>query len=423
MQAIMRDPIYKTRPVGPSPARIEAERINDFIILSEGYSNSYLIETDEDNIQINAGLGMEAAIHAQSYAPFTDKWVRYLIVTQGHPDHVGGVAYARAQNPGLELIATSGNQEHQSYERRLLPFRADRSGFAFRQRNIDYFQWANENSPEGAAQQDFPVPDISFDDTYDLEYGGVHLQLFAVPGAETNDSLIIWLPEHRICFTGNLFGCPFGHFPNLITIRGDRYRDALTVAAAAEKVRALEPEMILYGHHGPIVGEARIQEELIAYRDAIHHVHDATVEGMNAGEDVHTLMRQIEIPPEMEVGQGYGCVPWSVRAIWEAYAGWFHHESTTELYGVPQKAVHSDLIDLAGGPDALAERARERFTNGDRLEALHLLDVVLSQHPEHPQALAVSIDVHRALLAEADNFWLENWLRHQIEEMEKKTSA
>ena len=71
------------------------------------------------------------------------------------------------------------------------------------------------------------------------------------------------------------------------------------MAAAAEKVRALEPEMILYGHHGPIVGEARIQEELIAYRDAIHHVHDATVEGMNAGEDVHTLMRQIEIPPEM----------------------------------------------------------------------------------------------------------------------------
>ena len=416
----MRNPIYKNRPVGPSPARIEAERINDFIVMSEGYSNSYLIETKKDNIQINAGLGMEAAIHAQSYAPFSDKPVRYLIVTQGHPDHVGGVGYFRSKNPELELIATSGNQEHQTYERRLLPFRVERSSFAFRQRNIDYFQWASENSPEGVANQDFPVPDITFDESYELEYGGVRLQLLAVPGAETNDSMIVWLPDHKICLTGNLFGCPFGHFPNLITIRGDRYRDALTCAAAAETVRQLEPEMILYGHHAPVVGAAVIQEELIAYRDAIHHVHDETVAGMNAGQDVHTLMREIKIPPEMEVGQGYGCVPWSVRAIWESYGGWFHHESTTELYGVPSSSIHADLIDLAGGPEALAERARARFENGDPLEALHLLDIVLSEAPNEPTALSVSIDVHRALLEEAGNFWLENWLRHQIEEMEKK---
>ena len=416
----MRNPIYKNRPVGPSPARIEAERINDFIVMSEGYSNSYLIETKKDNIQINAGLGMEAAIHAQSYAPFSDKPVRYLIVTQGHPDHVGGVGYFRSKNPELELIATSGNQEHQTYERRLLPFRVERSSFAFRQRNIDYFQWASENSPEGVANQDFPVPDITFDESYELEYGGVRLQLLAVPGAETNDSMIVWLPDHKICLTGNLFGCPFGHFPNLITIRGDRYRDALTCAAAAETVRQLEPEMILYGHHAPVVGAAVIQEELIAYRDAIHHVHDETVAGMNAGQDVHTLMREIKIPPEMEVGQGYGCVPWSVRAIWESYGGWFHHESTTELYGVPSSSIHADLIDLAGGPEALAERARARFENGDPLEALHLLDIVLSEAPNEPTALRVSIDVHRALLEEAGNFWLENWLRHQIEEMEKK---
>ena len=220
--------------------------------------------------------------------------------------------------------------------------------------------------------------------------------------------------------TGNLFGCPFGHFPNLITIRGDRYRDALTCAAAAETVRQLEPEMILYGHHAPVIGRDRIQEELIAYRDAIHHVHDATVAGMNAGEDVHTLMREIEIPPEMEVGQGYGCVPWSVRAIWESYGGWFHHESTTELYGVPSRSIHADLIDLAGGPEALAEQARKRFERGDKLEALHLLDIVLSEEPNQPLALSVSIDVHKALLEETGNFWLENWLGHQIKEMEKK---
>ena len=38
-------------------------RINDFIYLSEGASNSYLIETPEGNILINTGLGVEAPVH------------------------------------------------------------------------------------------------------------------------------------------------------------------------------------------------------------------------------------------------------------------------------------------------------------------------------------------------------------------------
>lgn len=416
----MREPIYKSRPVAPSPARLGGERINDFIVVSEGYSNTYRIETPEGSVQVNAGLGMEAPIHEQNYAAFTESPVRYLIVTQGHGDHVGGVGYFRAKNPGLEFIATAGNQEHQSYEQRLMAFRGDRAGFAFRKPNVEYFSYARQHSPDGVPDQDQPVPDISFDDEYRFELGGLKVELFAVPGAETNDSLIVWLPEHRICLTGNLFGCPFGHFPNLITIRGDRYRDALTCAAAAETVRALEPEMILYGHHAPVVGAKLIQEELVALRDAIHYVHDATVAGMNAGKDVHTLMREIELPAEVEVGQGYGRVSWSVRAIWEAYAGWFHHDSTTELYATPQRSIHGDLLELAGGPDALVKRAREKLASGAVPEAIHLLDIVVSQDADHVAAVESLITAHETLLADSDNFWLSAWLRHQIEQLDAR---
>ena len=119
-------------------------------------------------------------------------------------------------------------------------------------------QYVRENIPEGVLGQDAPVPDILFEDRYELELGGLRLELMGVPGAETNDSLIVWLPDHGICFTGNLFGCPFGHFPNLVTIRGDRYRDALTCAAAVERVLELDAEMILYGHHAPVVGKSLI---------------------------------------------------------------------------------------------------------------------------------------------------------------------
>ena len=61
----------------------------------------------------------------------------------------------------------------------------------------------------------------------------------------------------------------FGHIPNLVTMRGDRYRDALTAIASIERVRELRPEMLITGHFDPIRGAERIDAELTRLRDAI----------------------------------------------------------------------------------------------------------------------------------------------------------
>ncbi len=410
----MRTPLYKSRPVEPQPAAFGGERINDFIVLSEAFSNAYLIETPEGNIQVNAGMGIEAPVIKQNFDSFNDAPVRYLVFTQGHVDHVGGTAWLREQHPGLKVIATAENPAHQEYDARLAPFRASRSAFAFTEKFGAAFEQYGAAGYTDYPDQDVPTPDILFEGEYRFTLGGLEVELIAVPGAETNDSLIVWLPQHRICLTGNLFGCPFGHFPNLVTIRGDRYRDALTVAAAVECVRALEPESILYGHHGPVHGAELIQSELAALHGAILHVHDATVAGMNAGKDLHTLMAEIALPPEFEVGQGYGKVSWSVRAIWENYAGWFKHRSTTELYAVPQSAVHADLVELAGGAEAVVTRAEEKLDAGKLEEALHLLDLLPSDDPRVNAALR---NAHERLLASSENFWLSSWLRNQLREL------
>jgi alkyl sulfatase BDS1-like metallo-beta-lactamase superfamily hydrolase len=134
---------------------------------------------------------------------------------------------------------------------------------------------------------------------------------------------------------------------------------------------------------------------------------------MNAHKDIHTLMQEIELPPELEVGEGYGKVSWSVRAIWETYAGWFHHSSTTELYSVAPAAVHADLVELSGGPDALAERANKRLAAGEAVQAIQLAEIVLTEEPLHRGALEVSLAAHESLDAESVNFWLSSWLRKQ----------
>ena len=289
-----------------------------------------------------------------------------------------------------------------------------RSAFAWADAIAKALQHIQQHVAGGIPPQSAPTPDLTFDDRYELELGGLRLELLWTPGGETTDSMVVWLPDHEICFTGNLFSALFGHFPNLVTVRGDRYREALTFIESLERVLALQPKMLLPGHGGPVVGKETIRKELTRLRDAVRYVHDATVKGMNHGKDVHTLMREIRLPPELEVGEGYGKVSWGVRAIWENYAGWFHHSSTTELYDVPARSVHPDLVELAGGAQAIAERAAAKLEAGEPVEAIHLADVALCADPAHVATLEVMIAAHEKLEVESENFWLTQWLRKQL---------
>ena len=359
-------------------------------------------------------MGIEAPIIKHNFDAFSVAPLRYLILTQGHVDHVGGVGYFREHNPGLSVIAQSDNPQHQAYDGRLATFRANRSAFAFTDKFTSAFEMYAEQGFTEFPEQDAPVPDMLVEDHHNFSLGGLDVEIIAVPGAETNDSVIIWLPQHKICLTGNLFGCPFGHFPNLVTIRGDRYRDALTVASAVQVVIDLGAETILYGHHAPVVGKALIETELTVLRDAILYVHNETVKGMNAGTDLPTLMSDIQLPAELEVGQGYGKVSWGVRAIWENYAGWFKHASTTELYAQPRSVIHGDLVELAGGPQAIVQRAQEKLDALQLLEAIHLLDILLPDQRQMPEAVSAAIEAHEGLLEDSENFWLSSWLKNQI---------
>ena len=408
-------PLYRSRPNGfdiQPASQPEATKINDFIYLSQGLSNSYLITTPEGRIVINTGMGFETPVHKRNFDAVDQSPLRYILLTQGHVDHVGGVDLFREE--GTKVIAHANNSAHQEDDGRIAAFRASRSAFAFADAIARAWKYIQENAGGGIPAQSRPTPDITFDDRYELELGGLRMELSSAPGGETTDSMIIWLPEHRICFCGNLFSALVGHFPNLVTVRGDRYREALKFISSLDRVLGLEPELLLTGHHGPVVGKDLIREELTRIRDAVQYVHDATVRGMNHGKDIHTLMKEIELPPELEIGQGYGKVSWSVRAIWENYAGWFHHSSTTELYAVPPSSVHPDLVQLAGGPDAVAARASEKLVGGAPVEAIYLAETALTADSKNVAALEVIIAAHERLESESENFWLTQWLRKQL---------
>lgn len=411
----MTPPLWRSRPTGfdIQPANVVRHAaVNDFIHVSEGTTNSYLLVTSAGRIVINTGLGFEALVHKQYFDSIDASPVRYIILTQGHVDHVGGTDHFR--EAGTAIVAHANNPSQQADDARIQPFRTRRS----------YFAWASAIDGKSRAQggqvpvQSRPTPTVLVKDRFVFELGGLRVEVIACTGAETTDSLLVWLPAQRICITSNIFSALFGHFPNLVTIRGDRYRDPLPYVTTLDVARDLGAEMLLIGHGAPIVGAETIRAELERMKGAVVYVHDAVVAAMNDGKDLWTTMRDVALPPELEQGEGYGKLTWSVRAIWEMYAGWFHHHSTTELYPVPYWSVHPDLVQLAGGPGAIAAAALAKAEQAP-VEALHLAEVALASHPTHRGALVASLAAHRTLLAQSVNFWETRWLEHQIRALEQ----
>jgi alkyl sulfatase BDS1-like metallo-beta-lactamase superfamily hydrolase len=409
-------PIWRTRPGAESIAPATgapAVDLGDGIWMSAGLSNSYLVTTGADRVVVNTGMGFEGPLHRAAFDAVDDAPTRYVILTQGHYDHVGGVD--RFLGPGTDVVAQAEFHRWRADNERLEAFRSRNAAFAWIDAIVAAMEHARAHTGESPAQSR-PEPTVVVDDHLELVVGGRRLELLSTPGGETTDSLVVWLPEDRIAFTGNLLGPLFGHVPNLVTIRGDRYRDALDYVASVDRLLGLGAERLVTGHFEPIDGAARIEQELTRLRDATQWVHDRTVEGMNAGADVHTLMAEVRLPEELAVGEGYGTVAWNVRAIWENYAGWFHHRSTTELYPTPPRAVAGDVV-AAAGAGALVEAARARLDAGEPVAALHLTDLVLAADPGEPGARAVAAAAHEALLAASGNFWESAWLRRELDKL------
>ena len=367
---------------------VRATPIGEFIYLSPGTSNSYLVKTDDGDVLIDAGMDFEAPTHRRKFAVVSEGPLRYIVLTQGHVDHVGGVGEFREQ--GTRVIAQRNSTRCQADDRRI-------AGYHLWRTKVFFGLGARVTAPE------LIEPDIAFDESYAFELGGRRFELHAAPGGETIDSCCVHLPEHGIVFSGNILGPLFPTFPNLYTIRGDKYRFADAYIETVEMLLGLQPETLITGHFDPIQGREHIATELTRLRDAVAYVLEQTLRGMNAGKSPFELMREVRLPAALAVDERYGKVEWGVRAIFEGYGGWFHFDSTTVGPAVARQLLSQPpwAVAALAGAEALAERARERLGAGRPGEAIQLAEMALAGEPGQRAALEVYRAAHEALLAGA----------------------
>jgi alkyl sulfatase BDS1-like metallo-beta-lactamase superfamily hydrolase len=391
-------------------------KINDSIYMAPLGANVYLVATPAGNVVIDTGTAGVAPVARKLLGQDSHGSVKYIILTHGHADHIAGINLWK--EAGTQIIAQRNYVELVNYVARLEGFFAPRNAAAFNRPPQEAGPWAGNYG----AKID---PTILFDETYEFTLGGVPFQLFSTPG-ETPDHLTVWIPKYKTAFIGdnyNGFGEPEPmSFPNIYALRGTKPRWALDWIRSIDKVLSLKPEVLLSGHGDPIIGNAEITRRLTRFRNAIQYVHDEVVKGMNSGKDVFTLMREIKLPASFDMTESFGKVSWSVRGIYDGYAGWFDMNPST-MYELPPSSVYPDLVRLAGGAESLVRLAQERLEAGKPVEALHLTDVVLAYDPNNNAALGARLKTLEYLREHSENYLEVGYLDYGIKATKDKLAS
>lgn len=210
----------------------------------------------------------------------------YLVTTHVHPEHdLGAQAFPKdvtfiRSNAQVKEIAEDGMKT------------AD----AFRARSE-----VNRKLLEGAA---FRKADVTFDDEYKLDLGGVHVRLISLGPAHTQGDTGIWVEEDKVLFAGDtaMKGAP-AFASSKSSVR--------TWLATLYREEALKPAIIVPSH-GPI-GDAKYISGYRAYLTRIQARAAALKkEGRSADDAVTTISAELKA----DYPDAAGRIPGAARAAY-----------------------------------------------------------------------------------------------------------
>lgn len=359
------------------------EKITDRIYLARAFAlgSVGMFITDEGLVIVDTTESRSAAEKILArFRDITDLPIRYIIYTHGHRDHTLGTPAFFSQ--GVEVIATNAAVKLlQAYREELRSFhdrcRANQSGRLAAEYSMPT-EIKSIFKPEIDPQLIWPTK--TFDEKYSFELGGARIELYHTIG-ETPGHLMVWLPQERVLFSGDLY---YESFPNLSTPMLEP-RPVKGWYESLDRMISLQPAYLVPSHSSAVIGEKNVREVLTNHSRAIRCVYEETVMAINQGLTVNEAVEKISLPPDLaqrdHLKEYYGRVDWSVRGIYQGLTGWYDGRGTG-LNPLPLRYLNRELVLLAGGADKLLARAIELQKAGEHQLVCELCDVVINANPK-----------------------------------------
>ncbi|CAB4671566.1 unannotated protein [freshwater metagenome] len=342
-----------------------------------------------DTSHVNTGQQVVDSIRKWSHDPFNA-----LVYTHGHADHVGGsVAFgANAAALGHKAPRVIG---HKNVQRRFDRYRYTNDwNVAINARQFggirgDLNSVMNDLRPaSGGPRLSNFIPEDTLDTTdvvdkfASMKFGDTTVEFHHGKG-ETDDHLWSWFPKQKWVATGDFV---IWNFPNAGNPQKVQ-RFPIEWAEALRAIIAKEPELLLPAHGLPIAGKERIARVLDEIASALEYLVKSTVEMMNAGETLNTIIHSVKVP-EATLGKPYlrplyDEPEFVVRGIWRQFGGWWDG-APSRLKPATDESLGLELATLAGGAEVLMARAKDLAASGDLRLACHLADFAGWAAPDEP---------------------------------------
>ena len=383
-----------------------SQELADGLLYVSGFSNLIALATTEGLVLVDTSGTLTAEAAHRALRDWTDAPVHTVVYTHGHLDHVAGAP--RYDDEALEQgLPAPRVVAHEAvvdrFERYALT--AGHNGVINgRQFGMDDLRWPTE----------YRRPDETYRHRLDLDVGGRRLELHHARG-ETDDHTWLYLPDQRALCCGDLFiwASPNAGNPQKVQRFPDEWARALRTMAT------YEAEVLLPGHGMPVVGVERVHEALTSTAAYLESLCEQTLHQMNAGRRLDEIVHEVAPPAELArrpwLQPTYDEPEFVVRNLWRLWGGWWDG-NPAHLKPAPEADLAVELSDLAGGPAALAVRARALLEAGELRLAAHLAELAVQAAPSEPELHAVRAEVFEAAAGAATSTMAKGVYRHAARE-------
>jgi alkyl sulfatase BDS1-like metallo-beta-lactamase superfamily hydrolase len=400
-------------------------------------SNMHVVEGHEGIVVIDPLVSAETAAAALALyrAHRGDRPVTGLIYTHSHVDHFGGAKGVLSEEEiearRIPVLAPAGFLHHAVSENVF-------AGTAMARRAGYMYAALLERGPKGQIGSGLGQttslgtitllpPNLDIVETGQEEtVDGVRMSFQLTPGTEAPAEMNIHFPDARVlCIADNAARS----MHNVLTPRGALVRDPRVWAHYLDQaidLFAAESDVLFAGHHWPCWGGERIVTYLEKQRDLYLYLHDQTLRLLNQGHTGPEIAELIELPPSLaekwHCHEFYGSVSHNTKAIYQRYMGWFDG-NPAHLWEHPPVEQARRYVEFMGGSEAVLEKARASYAEGDFRWVAEVVNRVVFAEPDNREARELQADALEQLGFGAENATWRNFFLIGAKELRRGISG